>query len=55
MTYETVSDFSATWGVVYFFLLFVGVLVYALNPKSQDKFDHAANIPLKEEELDDQS
>lgn len=55
MDYETVSGFSATWGIVYFFLVFLGVLIYALNPKSQKKFDHAANIPLKEEELDDKS
>jgi len=53
MNYETVVDFSAFWGVIYFFLMFVAVLAYALNPKAKDKFDHAANIPLKEEELDD--
>ena len=53
MDYQTVSDFSATWGLVYFIILFAGVLIYALNPKAQKHFDEAANIPLKEDKLDD--
>ncbi len=54
MSYQAIADFSSTWGIVYFFLIFLGVLIYALNPRSQEKFDHAARIPLREEESDDQ-
>ena len=53
MDYQTISDFAATWGLLYFVILFVVVLIYALNPKSQKTFDHAANIPLNEDDLDD--
>lgn len=49
MTYESVSEFAQTWGLVYLVVLFAGVLVYALRPGAQKKFDHAANIPLKED------
>jgi cytochrome c oxidase cbb3-type subunit 4 len=49
MTYETVAHFAQTWGLVYMVILFAGVLVYALRPGAKKKFDHAANIPLKED------
>jgi cytochrome c oxidase cbb3-type subunit 4 len=49
MTYETVSHFAQTWGLVYLVVLFAGVLFYALRPGSKQKFEQAANIPLKED------
>lgn len=50
MTYQTVSAFAQSWGLVYLFVLFLGVLVYALWPGNRDKFRHAANIPFQEED-----
>lgn len=49
MSFQDASAFAQTFGLVYLFVLFLGVLVYALWPKNQDKFDHAANIPLEED------
>ncbi len=49
MTYESVSYFAQTWGLVYLVVLFAGVLVYALRPGAKDKFEAAARIPLKED------
>lgn len=49
MTYETVSTFAQTYGLIYMMILFAIVLCYALWPKNKKKFDHAANIPLNEE------
>ncbi len=49
MTYESVSYFAQTWGLVYLVVLFAGVLVYALRPGAKDKFEQAARIPLKED------
>ena len=49
MTFQDASAFAQTFGLVYLFVLFLGVLVYALWPKNKDKFDHAANIPLEED------
>ncbi len=49
MTYESVSVFAQTWGLVYLVVLFAGVLVYALRPGAKKKFDEAARIPLMED------
>ncbi|QXX76510.1 cbb3-type cytochrome c oxidase subunit 3 [Methylovirgula sp. HY1] len=48
-TYESMSSFVATWGLVYFSVIFVIVLVYALRPSNRKKFDKAAHIPLEED------
>ena len=34
MDYETAASFAQTWGLVYFVLIFLGVLVYALWPRN---------------------
>jgi cytochrome c oxidase cbb3-type subunit IV len=49
MTYDDVSYFSQTWGLVYLFVLFVGVLIYALRPGARAKFEDAAQIPFRED------
>jgi len=49
MTYEAAAEFAQTYGLVYLFVLFLGVLVYALWPGNKKKFDDAAQIPLKED------
>ncbi len=48
-TYESVARFAQTWGLVYFFVIFAGVLVYALWPKNKRSFDEASRIPLRED------
>lgn len=47
--YETLQRFVATWGFIYFALIFIGVLVYALLPSNRKSFDEAAHIPLEED------
>lgn len=49
MTYDTLASFAQTWGMLYMIVLFIGVLIYALRPGAKEKFDKAANIPLKED------
>ena len=48
-TYKAVAEFAQTWGLVYFLVLFIAVLVYALWPSRQKKFDEAARVPLRED------
>lgn len=48
-TYESVARFAQTWGLIYFFVIFAGVLVYALWPKNKRSFDEASRIPLRED------
>ena len=49
--YEALSSFAQTGGLIYFVLMFLGALLYALWPRNQDTFDHAARMPLNDEEL----
>ena len=46
--YEAWSHFAATWGLLYFFALFMGVVIYAYWPRNKEKFDAAAQIPLRD-------
>jgi cytochrome c oxidase cbb3-type subunit 4 len=48
-TYLALASFAQTWGLVYFVMLFVIVLVYALWPARQQQFDEAARMPLRED------
>ena len=49
MTYDTVSRIAQQGGAVYFSLLFLVVLIYALWPRNRDRFQRAARVPLDEE------
>ena len=48
-TYEFFAHLAQTWGLVYFVLLFMAVLVYALWPSKQKQFDESARMPLRED------
>ena len=48
--YETLASFAQTGGLVYFVILFIAVLAYALWPQNQEKFDAAARMPLSDKE-----
>lgn len=50
-TFDQVQEFVHSWGLVYFTVMFVIVLVYAYWPRNRARFDEAANIPLKEEDV----
>lgn len=49
MTYADIVSFAASYGLIYFMLLFAGVLVYAFWPGNKKKFDEAARLPLEED------
>jgi cytochrome c oxidase cbb3-type subunit 4 len=48
-TYKWLAEFAQTWGLLYFVLIFAGVLIYALHPKRRRKFEDAARIPLEKD------
>jgi cytochrome c oxidase cbb3-type subunit 4 len=48
-TYQTVAEFAQTWGLAYFVVIFMLVLLYALWPPRKKQFDEAARIPLRED------
>jgi cytochrome c oxidase cbb3-type subunit 4 len=49
MTYEGISYFAQTWGLVYLVAMFAVVLVYVCWPGNRKKFKDAARIPFKED------
>jgi len=49
MDYHSLATFAQTWGLVYMVVMFIGVLVYALRPSAKKTFDHAAQMPLRED------
>lgn len=49
MDHQTISQFSGIFGLIFFGILFAGVVVYALWPRNKKKFDHAARLPLEED------
>ncbi|RBP03542.1 cytochrome c oxidase cbb3-type subunit 4 [Roseiarcus fermentans] len=49
LTYDWLSQFAESAGVVYLFLFFLATLVYALWPKNGVRFHEAARMPLRED------
>jgi cytochrome c oxidase cbb3-type subunit 4 len=48
-TYRTLAEFAQSWGLVYFVVVFLAVLAYALWPSRKAQFDEAARLPLSED------
>lgn len=49
MDYETLRHAADSWGLLYLFVLFVGVIAYTFRPGGKKAAEDAANIPLKED------
>lgn len=49
MTYQEISSFSQSWGLVFLVVMFVAAIAYALWPSNKDKFNDAANSMLDED------
>ncbi len=52
MDYSTLRNLADSWGLLYLFLIFVGVIIYTFRPGSRKQADKNANIPLREDEQD---
>lgn len=50
MTYEDLARFAQQGGTLYFMLIFLAGVVYALLPKKKAEFDRAARMPLEGDE-----
>lgn len=47
--YNGFANFAQTWGLLYFVILFLAVVAYALWPSNRKTFDAAAHVPLRED------
>ena len=48
-TFESLSAFAASWGSIYFAVMFFAAVAYALWPSKKTLFDHASRMPLSED------
>ncbi len=53
MSYESLSRFAQTWGMLYFTAIFIAALVYALWPRNGRDFKRAAQLPMNEKDNGD--
>jgi len=49
LTYQDVVAFSESWGGVYFMIMFLVALAYALWPSNRAGFQEASRIPLEDD------
>ena len=49
------SSFAKQFALVWFFLIFLGVAVWAFWPSNKKKFDEMGRMPLDDEEEDKQA
>ncbi len=52
MDYSTLRNLADSWGLLYLFLVFVGVVLFTFRPGSRKQAEKNANIPLKEDKQD---
>lgn len=50
LTYEAVARFAQQGGTIYFGLIFLGGLIYALWPRHKEAFRRLAHLPLEKDE-----
>lgn len=51
LSYETVARFAQQGGLIYFGLIFLAGVAYALWPSRKAEFQNAARMPLDDEEM----
>jgi cytochrome c oxidase cbb3-type subunit 4 len=49
MDYNAFRHFADSWGLIYLFVLFIGVVIFLLRPGARQKADDAAQIPFRED------
>lgn len=52
LSYEQVARFAQQGGTLYFVVIFLAGVVYALWPKNRQAFRYMAHLPLREDEDD---
>lgn len=47
MDYETLRHFADSWGLLFLFLVFVGIVAWVYRRGARKKYDEQAEIPFK--------
>lgn len=51
-SYEAMARFAQQGGTIYFGLIFLSGLIYALWPRHREAFERLAQVPLEKDESD---
>jgi cytochrome c oxidase cbb3-type subunit 4 len=49
-TYEAAAHFAQSWGLLYFFLIFVAVVIFVMRPSVKARYEDAARLPIREDD-----
>lgn len=49
MDYETLRHFADSWGLLFMFIVFVGVIAFVFRKGSRSTYEAHAKIPLKDD------
>jgi cytochrome c oxidase cbb3-type subunit 4 len=49
-TYTAVAEFAQSWGLLYFFIAFVVVVVWVMRPSRKRRYEDASQIPFREDQ-----
>lgn len=50
-TYQALAEFAQSWGLVYFFLAFVAIILFVMRPSRRKRYEEMARLPLSEDDL----
>lgn len=50
MDYQSLAQFSETWGLLLLVVIFLCAVAWALWPSNKARFEDAAQMPLREDE-----
>lgn len=53
MSLESIASIAQQLWLVWLFLLFVGIIFFAVRPKNKERFEEAAMIPLRDDDQGD--
>jgi cytochrome c oxidase cbb3-type subunit 4 len=52
-TYTAVAEFAQSWGLLYFFIAFVAIVIWVMWPSRKRKYEDASKIPFREDQRED--
>ena len=52
-TYTAVAEFAQSWGLLYFFIAFVAIVIWVMWPSRKRKYEDASEIPFREDQRED--
>jgi cytochrome c oxidase cbb3-type subunit 4 len=50
LNYQDMRTFADSWGLLYMFLIFIGVVIWTFRPGGRSVSDDAAQIPFREDQ-----